>query len=50
MENEKQINRTKLLGQLTKIRMEMNFNIIKSKQMLTNLCNNIIKQKGVCFK
>ena len=42
--------RTKLISEICKIRAQMELDIPKSKQMLTNLINNLLGDKGVCFK
>jgi len=42
--------RTKLVSELCKIRAQMELNVPKSKQMLTNLINNLLRDIGVCFK
>ena len=42
--------RTKLISELCKIRAQMELNVPKSKQMLTNLINNLLEDKGVCIK
>ena len=42
--------RVKLISELSKIRAQMELDVPKSKQMLTNLINNLLGDKGVCFK
>jgi len=42
--------RTKLISELSKIRAQMEIDVPKSKQMLTNLINNLLGDIGVCFK
>ena len=42
--------RTKLISELSKIRAQMELNIPKSKQMLSKIINNLLDDKGVCFK
>lgn len=42
--------RIKLISELSKIRAQMELNIPKSKQMLSNLIHNLIEEQGVCFK
>ena len=42
--------RVKLINEICKIRAQMELNVPKSKQMLTNLINNLLVEQGVCFK
>jgi hypothetical protein len=49
-EKIKVFDRNKLSGELNKIRVTMDLDPRKAKQMLTNLIHNINDKKGVSFK
>lgn len=48
-QNKVKVNKVSLLNLLAEIRALMEIDLIKAKQKLTQLQNNLITEKGNCF-